>query len=376
VRFLEILDKLVEVSSTLRNSYIDEWKKQGKKIIGYTCTYAPEEIIHAAGILPYRIRGVTCTGTSNADIYMGRFNCSFCRAVLELGITGAYDFLDGFCYLNGCDHIRRVYDNWVRIVKIPFHHFLPVPHVLTEDGFKFYMEEVERFKEHIEQHFGVKITDEKLRESINVYNESRELLEKLYNLRAKENPPINGAQSLSIVAAASAMPREDFNIMLASLLKELENSGGIRDYDARLMIVGSELDQPSLIEIIEDLGGLVVTDSLCFGTRQFKGLVSGEGDPLEAVAKRYYYHNPCPRMLREYPKKLGFVRELAEKARVDGVIFEKIAFCDPHGVDNVMISKELEEENIPTLILERDYLISDVGRFRTRVQAFLERIGG
>ncbi|MEM3651162.1 MAG: 2-hydroxyacyl-CoA dehydratase family protein, partial [Candidatus Jordarchaeaceae archaeon] len=127
---------------------------------------------------------------------------------------------------------------------------------------------------------------------------------------------------------------------------------------------------------IEDLGGLVVTDSLCFGTRQFKGLVSGEGDPLEAIAKRYYCHNPCPRMLREYPKKLGFVKELAVKARVDGVIFEKIAFCDPHGVDNVMISKELEEQDIPTLVLERDYLISDVGRFKTRVQAFLERIMG
>lgn len=373
---MESLDRLVEVSSTLKNEHVDEWKKQGKKIVGYTCTYAPEEIIHAGGIMPYRIRGVTCTDTSNADIYMARFNCSFCRAVLELGLTGAYNFLDGFCYLNGCDHIRRVYDNWVKLVKIPFHHFLPVPHVISEDGFNYYVEGVKGFKEHIEQHFGVEITDEKLGESIKVYNESRELLEKLYELRTRDNPPVTGAQSLSIVAASSAMPREEFNTLLSDLLENLEKAEGIRDYDARLMIVGSELDHPSLIELIEDLGGLVVTDSLCFGTRQFKGLVEEKGDPLEAITRRYYDHNPCPRMLREYPRKLGFVKDLVDKARVDGVIFERIAFCDPHGVDNVMFSKELEEEDIPTLVLERDYLISDIGRFRTRVQAFLERIGG
>jgi len=372
---LEKLEKFVEVSSTLQNSYVKEWKDSGGSIIGYTCTYAPEEVIHSAGIMPYRIRGVTCTGTPNADIYMARFNCSFCRCVLELGLTGAYSFLDGFCYLNGCDHIRRVYDNWVKLVKIPFNHFLPVPHVISEDGFNYYLEEVRDFKEHIEKHFGVEITEEKLRETVKVYNESRRLLEKLYELRKREAPPVTGSQSLSIVAASSAMPREEFNRMLSELLEELEEAEGVDDYDARIMIVGSELDHPKLIELIEDLGGLVVTDSLCFGTRQFKGIVDEGGDPLEAIARRYYNHNPCPRMLREYSRKVSIVRELALDARVDGVIFERISFCDPHGVDNVMISKELEEDDIPTLVLERDYLISDIGRFRTRVQAFLERIG-
>ena len=217
--------------------------------------------------------------------------------------------------------------------------------------------------------------EEKLRETVKVYNESRRLLEKLYELRKREAPPVTGSQSLSIVAASSAMPREEFNRMLSELLEELEEAEGVDDYDARIMIVGSELDHPKLIELIEDLGGLVVTDSLCFGTRQFKGIVDEGGDPLEAIARRYYNHNPCPRMLREYSRKVNIVRELAREARVDGVIFERISFCDPHGVDNVMISKELEEDDIPTLVLERDYLISDIGRFRTRVQAFLERIG-
>lgn len=360
----------------LENPYIKDWKDQGKKVLGYTCTYAPQELIHSASILPYRIRGITCTGTANADIYMSKFNCSFCRCVLELGLTGSYDFLDGICYLNGCDHIRRVYDNLIAHVKIPFKDFLPVPHIISDDGLEYYMEGINNFKNHIEEHFKVKITDEKLKNSIKVYNESRRLLEELYDLRKRNDPPVSGAQTLSILAASTAMQREQFNDMLESLLHELKNSGGIQDYDARLMIAGSEIDRPLLLKLIEDLGGLIVTDSLCFGTRQFKGLVEEEGDPLESISRRYYTHNPCPRMIREYPSKLSQVKELIKESKVDGAIFERISFCDPHGVDNIMISKELEKMGIPTLVLERDYQIGDAGRFRTRVQAFLERIGG
>ncbi|MBD3228565.1 MAG: 2-hydroxyacyl-CoA dehydratase [Candidatus Lokiarchaeota archaeon] len=373
---LENLEKFTEVSSNLVNEYINEWKDQGKKIIGYTCTYAPQELIHAAGILPYRVRGVTCSGTSNADIYMSKFNCSFCRCVLELGLTGSYDFLDGICYLNGCDHIRRVYDNLIAHVKISFKDFLPVPHIISDEGFEYYMEGTNAFKNHIEEHFGVKITEKDLKNSIRVYNETRRLFEELYELRKRDNPPVSGAQTLSILAASTAMPREKFNSMLASLLEGLQDFEGIKDYDARLMIAGSELDHPLLLELIEDLGGLIVTDSLCFGTRQFKGLVEEEGDPLKSISRRYYTHNPCPRMIREYPNKLALVKELINESKVDGAIFERISFCDPHGVDNIMISKELEKMDIPTLVLERDYQIGDAGRFRTRVQAFLERIGG
>jgi bzd-type benzoyl-CoA reductase N subunit len=344
--------------------------------VGYTCTYAPEELIHSAGILPYRIRAVTCENTSNADIYMAKFNCSFCRSILELNITGAYDFLDGFCYLNGCDHIRRVYDNLLKLVKIPFHDFIPVPHVISDNGLEYYLQGLTNFKNHLEEHFKVDITSEKLKESIKIYNESRILLEKFYDLRKKDNPPISGSKALSVVAATSAMPREKYNSMLVDLLKDLESSDGIDDYDARIMVAGSELDHPALLELIEDLGGLVVTDSLCFGTRQFKGLVDEEGAPFKEIAKRYYHHNPCPRMLREYSQKYNNVKELIDAANVEGVIFERISFCDPHGVDNIMISKKLEELGIPTLVLERDYQISDLGRYRTRVQAFLERLGG
>jgi benzoyl-CoA reductase subunit C len=120
----------------------------------------------------------------------------------------------------------------------------------------------------------------------------------------------------------------------------------------------------------------VVADSLCFGAKQFWDLDEETGDPFDSITARYYNHIPCPRMYGDLPRRLDFVREMARKAGVDGVVLQAIKFCDLHGIENVMLEKALEEEGIATLKLEREYgPLADTGRFRTRVQAFLERIG-
>ena len=41
-----------------RHTYAKAWKeKTGGKVVGYFCTYVPEEILYAANILPVRILG-------------------------------------------------------------------------------------------------------------------------------------------------------------------------------------------------------------------------------------------------------------------------------------------------------------------------------
>jgi benzoyl-CoA reductase/2-hydroxyglutaryl-CoA dehydratase subunit BcrC/BadD/HgdB len=137
-------------------------------------------------------------------------------------LTGEYDFLDGVVFTNGCDHTRRAYDNWRAQEKTPsFMHMIPVPHVLTEDGLQWYREEVIAFKEHLEESFGVEVTDESLNEAISVYNETRSLLKQLYELRTRKAPPITGAETLKIVVASVSMPRDRYNQMLKELLDEM-----------------------------------------------------------------------------------------------------------------------------------------------------------
>jgi benzoyl-CoA reductase subunit C len=135
------------------------------------------------------------------------------------------------------------------------------------------------------------------------------------------------------------------------------------------------MDDPEFLKNVEDLGAIIVSDALCFGTRNFWDLTDESGDPFEAVVRRYYNHAPCPRMAGQYKKRLAFVKEQVERANVDGAILEHIKFCDIHGTDNALLKNDLEKAGVPVIELERQYgPLADAGRIRTRVQAFLERI--
>ena len=369
------LEKLAATSAELFNPYLKDWKEKGKKVIGYTGTYIPEEIIYAAGMLPYRIRGIGCVKTVDADAFYGPVNCSYARCCLQLAIDGSYDFLDGAIFFYECDHMRRLYDNWRGQKKMPsFLHYLGLVHSITEHGLELFMKETLELKEHLEKHFGVKITEEKLRNAIKIYNETRNLLKELYKLRKKDEPLITGAETLAVVVAGTAMPKDEYNRLLKELLNEIGGRGGILG-KPRLMVGGSVNDDPGLIKLIEDLGAIVVADSLCFGAKYFWDIVEEDGDSLRSIVTRYLYHIPCPRMFGEYPKRLNFIKDMARDAKIDGVILQNIRFCDMHGADNTLLQRDLEKEGIPVLRLERQYgPLADVGRIKTRVQAFLERI--
>ena len=371
---MKALEELMALPSRGENPYLKEWKADGGRVVGFACGYVPEEIIQAAGLFPYRMEARGTKETGLADIYMHRFNCTFSRCLLQTALSGEYDFLNGFCLLNGCEQIRRLYEIWEKHLSTDYLFMVTVPHAVNDSGLKWYRDEISNFKENLAHKFGVRCSEQDLRRAISVYNESRRLIEELYELRKTEEVPLSGSEAAKIVLAAGIMPREKFNELLKEALDEIRVRPKTADYKARVMVGGSALDNPQLIEIIEGLGGMVVTDSLCFGSRHFLNPVEEDGDPLEAIAKRYYFHNPCPRMMGEFKNRLRFTEEMAKGANVDGIILQKIVFCDNHAVESTMLAEELEPLNIPVMVLEREHMISDVGRLKTRIEAFMERI--
>lgn len=373
----KVLQQFHEATETIVNPELRKWLNQGGKVMGYFCSYGPEEVITAAGVAPIRMRASGSTGTEMSDAYLSSINCSFCRHCFNMGLTGEYDFIEGVVWLNNCDHVRRIYDNWKRKVNTPFTHMMSLPKMSTDVQVEWFRDELIIFKEALEKHLGINITDEKLWEAIKLHNETRHLLRQLYELRKVDNPPITGAESLAVVVASTAMPKRQFNQMLHELLEELNEAEGISDYRARLMVIGSILDNPAYIKVIEDVGGLVVTDSTCFGTRIFwTGVDEGESDPLTALAKYYIQDKQaCPRMFDTQPKRAKFIKDMIKEFKVDGVIGERMMFCDLWTGELYMLNKELKDAAIPFLQLDREYITAGMGQVRTRAQAFLERIG-
>jgi bzd-type benzoyl-CoA reductase N subunit len=309
---------------------------------------------------------------------MSHLTCTFMRSCLQLFLEGKFAFLDGLAFTNSCDVVRRLYDNLREIKPSDFHflHFITVPHKVSEELVIWYKGELNEFAGNIKRAFGVEITESRLREAIGVYNETRRLLRELYELRKRASPPISGAETMSVVMAGSSLPKDRYNQMLRKLLDELRQRKGISKYRARLMIAGSGgCDSPDYLGVMEEMGGLVVTDSLCFGSRYFWEPVDTKGDLMLNLARAYLKRPSCPRMVDDIGERGEFVKQMVKDFKVDGVIFQRIRYCDLWGGQLLYTKKDLKEADIPLLILEREYMMRDVGQLRTRIQAFLETIG-
>ena len=374
---MSVLDRFRELNESFpKTAQILEHKSRGGKVIGWLCTYVPEEIIHAAGALPIRIIGYSHEANlddANAHLYIN--NCTFSRSCLQLGLEGQYDFLDGVVGGSTCDGARRLFDVWRQYVGSPFHHVLTVPRKYTERAHKLYYDEGVLFKKHLEEHLGVSISDEALLKSTIVLNESRSLLHRLYELRKRDKPPISGAETLEVLNAAYRMPKETFNLWLGELIEELKSSDKAFTGRARVMLVGSVLTNPEFVKSIEDQGALVVTDELCTSTRYWGDkVVLDDGRPiLEAISRRYLNNFPCARM---YPSDERFNRiiDYARDFKVDGVISEIVRYCVPYAHDLPLLTDRLSEVGIPTLALDVEYGTAGSGQIATRVQAFLEML--
>lgn len=370
-------DECVAASGSIRNEAVRDWKDQGGKVVGYFCSHVPTELLMAAGLLPFRMRGTGSTGTELSDAFFSSINCSFPRHAFNQALNGEYDFLDGLLCVSSCDHLRRVYDNWKRNMDTPFVKIMSLPKKVGEPQVEWYREEINLLRGELEQHFGVQITDERLRQAIALRNHTRRLQRQLYGLRQQPHPPITGAETLAVMVAGSAMPAERYNPLLESLLQTLSGSNGRREYRARLMIVGSELDDPEYVDVIEQQGGLVVTDSTCYGTRTMWVDVDEQAtDPVEALARYYIQERPtCPRMNGDQPRRAQFIRDLVQQFQVDGVVGERILFCDFWCAEHYMNKHDLREAGVPFIQLDREYIQSGTGQLRTRIQAFLETMG-
>jgi len=371
------LQEFQEATGVLVNPALQQWKDQGKGVIGCYCSYIPVEVVTAAGFMPFRMRGTGSTGTDQADTCVSSINCSFVRHSLNLALRGEYSFLDGVLWVNSCDHVRRIYDHWKRKVETSYLRLLCLPKKNDPDQIDWYRDEIRILRETMGPHFGVWISDEGLSKAIKLHNETRRLQRRLYETRKRKNPPISGADVLAVMVAGTAMPVEYYNSRLKELVEELEQSKeGLADHRARVMLIGGILDDPAYVEVIESQGGLVVTDSLCFGARNMWGEVDETINPITALARYYLYDRPqCARIFGDQPKRSAFIKDMVRDFNVDGVIAERLVMCDNWTGEQFMTGEDLKEAGIPYMRLDRDYVNIGAGQLRTRVQAFLEMMG-
>ncbi len=358
-----------------------EWKERTwGKVVGYFCSYAPEEIIYASGALPVRIIGRNKAATLSGA-HLQNYCCSLARTSLDMALEGDFDFLDGTVFVHTCDTMQRLSDIWRLNAGAGAHFDVVLPTFLGgKNAYEYLRSELSSFKKSFENEFG-KISDDDLRRSIDVYNRNRQLLEELYSLRIDRPEVLSSEKLYMIVTSSSLMEKNEHNKLLESLLSELKassssgDSGGGKSV-ARIFGIGSVMEEWDFLRILKEAGGTFVDDDFCNGRRYFDGLIQQTDDPIEGIARRISERAICPCKHTNTYARADDILERVMDSRAEGVIFFQFKFCEPHAFDYVALKEALDKASIPSMLIEIEQGSVSLEQLRTRIEAFIETIRG
>ena len=356
--------------------YARSWKTDNRgRVVGYFCSYAPEEIIWAAGALPYRILGSGGT-ISRADRHLQAYSCSLVRGALDDALTGRLDFLDGTVFPHTCDSIQRLSDIWRLNAGFGFHLDMVLPVKLNSKSAENYMQAVlKKFQRDLEKVLKVKITDNKLKKAILTFNQIRSGLRRIYETRADFPDTINSGDVHAITKAAMVMDRDALSQKLAEVVERLDAGIDRPEVEKkRLVLTGGICNMPDIYQCIEDAGGTVVWDDFCTGSRYFEAMLDLKDEPLKAIAQRYFNRIICPAKHRDAIGRGEGILKIAKDKRARGVIFVLLKFCDPHAFDYPYIKELLDRAGIPAMLLEIEDQQASPAQLKTRLEAFIERL--
>jgi len=338
-------------------------------IIGWLCSYVPEEIIHASGFHPMRVRGKG-NPIGKADALLHCNICPFVRSVLDDAVEGDLAYLSGMVFANSCDAMRRLADAWSLFIKKETSFFLDTPKDTNEISVLYYKEQLHDFAQALSRISPNEITNNSLFESIKIFNHTRDLMKEVSRL-SSENL-LSGNSAFNIMQMATMCDRVKFNQKLAQFIDQFSGNREVRN-GVRILLTGCIMDQPEQIALLEDCGAHIVVNELCSGRRQFDYVVKEGGDPYFALAERYLKKASCARM-KDITGRVQYLLDLSKENRIDGVIYYIIKFCDHYMWDMSIVRDALEENDIPVLEVEGDYMQGSFGPLNTRIQAFVESL--
>lgn len=365
-------------TSVKQNPALDKWKAAGKPAFGYMCNNFPEEILAAAGVLPLRFLGAPIDIVETNE-YQSIFMCHYGRSVLELGLSGEYEKLDGLVSAYGCEGGCNLFQILMDVANLDYENFLNIPHNSDGPGaYEFYIEEMKSFRRSLEEHFNRDITDEDLSQSIELYNRQRRLLRTIYDLRGKEDIPLfTGTEVAEIMEYTMSVPKEEANEVLQQLIDTAKDRVfKPRVSGPRVLIEGTILPDRELYQMVEDLGGIVVGDGLCTGTRSFWDLVRQDLPPLEALCRYVLERLPCSCMSshRVGERRVKHLWQQAQDYNATGVIIAVQKWCDPMQMDRPFTIEKLQEKGLSVLAVEIERT-SGGSQLLTRLEAFVEMLG-
>lgn len=337
-----------------------------------SCVETPEELILAAGLIPFRLFGEPSLSPLKANEHVPATHCVWARNILEQGLQGLPEDIVGIISTHGCDCMNRQFDIWLDNVDMDFMYFLNSPLKQNEAAKEFFIRDMKELITQMEEHFDVEITDESIQENISVMNEIRNLLKELSEYRTKRK--IKYSELHNLIKKVQRIDKEEALNLINDKLEEFKLREPFEEDGMKnILLTGSALDDTEFIRSLEDAGFHIVIDDLCIGTHYFWEQIEAKSDPLKAIAD-YHFEKPIYSTKIPSHQRYKFIEHLIDEYQVKGVINIPEKFCESILYDHPFMKKKLKEKGIPYLFVEKEYNREAFQQLKTRFDAFHEII--
>ena len=368
------------------NELVEKAKADGKLAIGYTCFHIPEVLLNVGNCFSVRLRAPRTGSIDIATYYMSNYTCEYARALVERGIEGGYNFLDGLAGVDACSMMNRFYEHFelLKMNEKPnfFVTHTDMPYKVVDYSVRHYTKQMRiRLLDIMEKHYGVDTSDKAIRKAVKEHNEVCRIISEIGQMRKAETPVITGYEFHVLNLVTYTCPKYLILPYLRETLEELKHREPDEKpaFRAKVAVVGSEIDDPSLTKLIEDCGALVVSDRYCFGSTPGREVIELNDDEpaLDQICRHYMEVSECARYISD--EKVAQRRQtadrLAREYNADGIIYEQMKFCDYWGFERALASHIMSTEmGWPVLSIDRPYNARSSGQLRTRFQAFVESL--
>ncbi len=368
------------------NELVEQAKAEGKLAIGYTCFHIPEVLLNVPGCFSVRLRAPRTGSIDIATYYMSNYTCEFARALVERGIEGGFNFLDGLAGVDACSMMNRFYEHFelLKMNEKPnfFVTHTDMPYKIEDYSVRHYVKQMRvRLLDVMTKNYGVDTSDAAIRKAVAEHNEVCRIISEIGAMRKEDNPVITGYEFHVLNLVSYTCPKYLILPYLRETLAELrERKPDPKPwYRARVAVVGSEIDDPSLTKMLEDCGAMVVVDRYCYGSTPGREVIELNDDEpaLEQICRHYMKVSECARYIADekVQQRRDTADRLAREYNADGIIYEQMKFCDFWGFERALVSHIMSTEmGWPVLSIDRPYNARSSGQLRTRFQAFVESL--
>ena len=385
LKHLYYFEKLLEEAN---NELVRKAQSEGMKCIATTCENVPEPLLNLPGVFSVRLRAPRTGSMDMATYYMTSFLCEYSRALLERAIEGGYNFIDGIVTPDGCSMMNRCVENMELLKTMGegkkgfFWQYMEIPQKNDENALKMYTLQCRNhILKPLSDNYGIDISDNAIRRAVEEHNEVCRLIRQIGDFRKKARPRVTGYEFHIMTMLSYVVPKYLIIDALRETLEEIKTreSDDENKYRARVVFIGSEVDDVDVIKLVEESGAYVCADRFCYGSLPGRDeiILNDDEDVVRQICRSVQERAQCPRYwdMAKMTGRRDYCASLAKEYGADGIIYEQMKFCDPWAYERMVGTIVLREEHgYPVLAVDRPYTIGSSGQMRTRVQAFVESI--